>query len=123
MRVLIADHQSAVRSALRLLLEEKLELDVVGEAADSDELLAKLDDLRPDIILLDWDLPGLAPTVPMDAFLGLNHQAKMLVVGAQPESRRAALAAGAEAFISKADPPKRLLTAIRALLAEGPSEQ
>ena len=42
-QILIADQQSAVRSALRLLLEERLELDVVGEAADNQQLLTKLD--------------------------------------------------------------------------------
>jgi DNA-binding NarL/FixJ family response regulator len=121
-RILIADHQSAVRSALRLLLEERLELDVVGEAADNQELRAKLKNLRPDIVLLDWDLLARSTAVPKHAFLGLDHQAKLLVLGAQPESGPAALAAGADAFVSKGDPPKRLLTALRALMVEGNRE-
>jgi DNA-binding NarL/FixJ family response regulator len=106
---------------LRLLLEERLELEVVGEAADNQELLIMLEDLRPDIVLLDWDLPGLSTAAPMDALLGIDHQAKLLVLGAQPESRPAALAAGADGFVSKADPPRRLLAAIRALMVEGES--
>jgi DNA-binding NarL/FixJ family response regulator len=104
-------------------LEEKLDLNVVGEAADNQQLLARLEDLRPDILLLDLDLPGLSKTAPIDALQGVDREAKLLVLGARPESLEAALAAGADAFVSKADPPKRLLTAVRALLAEVPSEQ
>jgi DNA-binding NarL/FixJ family response regulator len=115
MRILIADHQPAVRSAVRLLLEERPELDVVGEAADSEELLAQLERLRPDIILLDSALPGWSPADLFDAVRGLDHQPKVIVLGVQSETGQAALAAGADAFVSKGDPPKRLLTAIRAV--------
>ncbi len=68
MRVLIADHQPAVRSALRLLLDERLDLVVVGEAADNEELLAQIGHLRPDIILLDQNLPGWSTTNLADVF-------------------------------------------------------
>jgi DNA-binding NarL/FixJ family response regulator len=116
---LIAAHQPGVRSAVRLLLEERLALDAVGEAADSQELLAQLDSLRPDIILLDRGLPGGSAADLLHAFRGLHPQAKVIVLGAQSESVPAALAAGANAFVSMGDPPKRLLTAIRALSVEG----
>jgi DNA-binding NarL/FixJ family response regulator len=121
-RILIADHQSAVRSAVRLLLEKGLELDVVGEAADSKELFAQLESLRPDIILLDWDLPGWSTASLFDAFGEFDRQPRVIVLGVKPESMQAALAAGADAFVSKGDPPKRLLTAIKALVLEGQRE-
>ena len=115
MRILIADHQPAVRSAVRLLLGERPELDVVGEAADSEELLVQLERLRPDIILLDSALPGWSPADLFDAFRGLDHHPKVIVLGVQSETGKAALAAGADAYVSKGDPPRRLLTAIRAV--------
>jgi DNA-binding NarL/FixJ family response regulator len=121
-RILIADHQSAVRSAVRLLLEKGLELDVVGEAADSKELFAQLESLRPDIILLDWDLPGWSTASLFDAFGELDRQPRVIVLGVKPESMQSALAAGADAFVSKGDPPKRLLTAIQALPVESQCE-
>jgi DNA-binding NarL/FixJ family response regulator len=121
-RILIADRQSAVRSAVRLLVEKRLELDVVGEAADSEELLAQLESLRPDIILLDWDLPGRSTASLFDAFGELDRQPMVVVLGVKPESMQSALAVGADAFVSKGDPPKRLLTAIRALPVEGQRE-
>jgi DNA-binding NarL/FixJ family response regulator len=122
LRILIADHQPAVRSAVGLLLNEKLGLDTVGEAADNQGLLAQLDDLQPDIILIDWELPGWSAADLFETLRGLDRQPGVIVLGTRPESARAALAAGADAFVSKSDPPKRLLTAIRALWAEGKHE-
>ena len=101
-----------------MLLEEKLELDVVGEAADAKELATQTKHLQPDIILLDRELPGWTPTDLSDAFRGLDRRPKVIVLGAHPETLDAARAAGVDAFVSKGDPPKRLLTAIRALSAE-----
>lgn len=123
MRIMIADQRSAVRSAARLLLEERLEVDVVGEAADSHELLAQLEGLQPDTIVLDWDLPGMSADGLFDALGELDRRPKVIVLGASQESQRAALASGADAFVNKGEPPKRLLTAIQALLAEGHREQ
>jgi DNA-binding NarL/FixJ family response regulator len=108
---------------VRLLLEERLELDALGEAADSQELLAQLDSLRPDIILLDRELPGGSTADLFRAFCGLDPHPKVIVLCAQPESAQAALAAGADALVSKCDPPKRLLTAIHALSVEVQREQ
>ena len=118
-RILIADHQSAVRSAVRLLLEKGLGLDVVGEAADSKELLAQLGSLRPDIILLDWDLPGWSIASLFDALGELDRQPRVIVLGVKSESMQAALAAGADSYVSKGDPPKRLLSAKLALSSGG----
>jgi DNA-binding NarL/FixJ family response regulator len=119
MRILIADQQQAVRSAVRLLLEERLGLHVVGEAADNQELLAQLESFRPDLLLLDWDLPGWSTSSLNDAFHRLDFQPQVIVLDVEPESVQTALAAGADAFVSKGDPPKRLLTAIRSLAPEG----
>jgi DNA-binding NarL/FixJ family response regulator len=121
-RILIADHQQAVRSAVRFLLEERLELRVVGEAADGQELLAQLGSLRPDIIVIDWDLPRGSTDELFDAFRELDRRPKVIVLGAHPESAQAAMAAGASSFVSKGDPPKRLLTVLHALSVEGQCE-
>jgi DNA-binding NarL/FixJ family response regulator len=118
-RILIADHQSAARSAVRPLLEERLEVDVVGEAADSQKLLAQLEQLRPDIIMLDQELPGWPSTRLSDALDGLERRPKVIVLGPHPGPMQEALAAGADAYVSKGDPPRRLLTAVRALSEEG----
>jgi DNA-binding NarL/FixJ family response regulator len=112
MRVLLADDQSKVRAALRLLLEEELGLSVIGEAAEAEDLLAQVQAMQPDLMLLDWELPGLRTDDHLPALRRLCPCLKIIVLSGQPEARRAALAAGTDAFVSKGDPPERLLAAV-----------
>jgi two-component system response regulator NreC len=58
-RVLIADDHTIVRSGVRLLLEAEPDLEVVGEAIEGNEALAKVDSLRPDVVLMDITMPGI----------------------------------------------------------------
>lgn len=59
MRVLIADDRPQVRSALRLLLKQEPDVTVVGEAEDAEQALELAIGERPELVLLDWELPGL----------------------------------------------------------------
>jgi DNA-binding NarL/FixJ family response regulator len=113
MRVLLADDQPKVRSALRLLLEQEPELSVVGEAATAEGLLAQVRAAHPDLVLLDWELPGLQAAHPLlPALRALNPCLSVIALSGRPEVYQAALAAGADAFVSKGDPPERLLSAV-----------
>ena len=112
MRVLLADDQSKVRAALRLLLQEELGLSVIGEATEAEDLLAQVEAMQPDLVLLDWELPGLRSDDHLPALRRLAPRLKIIVLSGQPEARRAALAAGTDAFVSKGDPPERLLAAV-----------
>ena len=112
MRILVADDQPKVRFALRVLLERQLGLEVVGEAVDTEDLLMRTERVCPDLVLLGWELPG---PVGADLLLALREICPDLFVVAlsgRPEARRAALAAGADAFVSKTDLPERLLATI-----------
>jgi DNA-binding NarL/FixJ family response regulator len=113
MRVLLADDQAQVRSALRLLLMHQPEVEIIGEAVDSTGLLDWVKAVCPDMVLLDWELPGL-PTVVL---LPLLHEycpdLRVVALSGRPEARREALQAGSDAFASKGDPPERLLAVIR----------
>ncbi len=101
-----------MRSALRLLLEQQPGLSVVGEAANAGELQAMVETIRPDLILLDWELPG-APAAELLPILRSCHpRLRIIALSGRPEARKAALAAGANAFVSKGDPPERLLAVV-----------
>lgn len=122
MRILLADDQARVRSALRLLLEQEPGLCVVGEAAETEEILAQIQATRPDLMLLDWELPGLALASSIRSgkqLLSVLHghcpDLRVIALSGQLEARQAALAAGADAFVSKGDPPERLLATLRKL--------
>jgi DNA-binding NarL/FixJ family response regulator len=101
-----------VRSALRLLLEEKAGLSVVAEVVSAGELLSRVEATCSNLILLDWELPGLRPDEMLPALHALDPGPVVIALSGRPEARQAALAAGADVFVSKGDPPDRLLAVI-----------
>jgi DNA-binding NarL/FixJ family response regulator len=130
MRILVADDQPKVRSALRLLLEQEPGLSVVGEAAETESLLAQAEAICPDLVLLDWELPSLQATDPstpstgseagsghrlLSALRALCSHLLVIALSGRPEARQAALVAGADAFVSKGDPPEQLLTTLHTI--------
>lgn len=126
MRVLLADDQPEIRSALRLLLEQEPEFVVVGEAATADDLLAQTGAYDPDVVMLDWELPdkddsrkpGAAARQQLIASLrALSPGLKVIALSGRLEARKAAFAAGADGFVSKGDPPEHLLSALREVMA------
>lgn len=112
MRVLLADDQPHVRFALRVLLERQPGVVVVGEAIDTIDLLAQVEANHPDLVLLGWELPGLATEGALSSLRLICPELLVIALSSRSEARRAALSAGADAFVSKGDPPERLLGAI-----------
>ena len=123
MRVLLADDQSEVRSALRLLLEQNPDVEVVGEAARTDDLLAQVMASCPGacgecensvgyVVLLDWELAHRDAAELPRSLRSLCPYLSVVALSGRPEARQAALAAGADAFVSKVDAPERLLAVI-----------
>lgn len=115
MRVLLADDQVEIRSGLRLLLDQEPEVEVAGEVSAIDGLLASTREARPDVILLDWELAGLRVAEHLPVLRSLRPGLRIVALSGRPESRRDALASGADAFVSKGDQPERLLAALRGL--------
>ncbi len=112
-RVLLADDNPNLRSALRLLLETRLEFELIVEARDMEHVLAQVEDSRPDCIILDWELPGRPIRERVSVLRTLVPHLKVIAISARPESKEAALAEGAEAFISKNEPPILILDRIQ----------
>jgi DNA-binding NarL/FixJ family response regulator len=122
-RVLLADGDADVRRALALLLQTVLGLEIVGEAADLTGLSAHPAGMpsaggqpQADLLLVDWS--GIAPQAPqlLARFRGLNRRLRVIVLSTRPEVRDAALAAGADAFLSKVDPPDHVIATLRRVL-------
>lgn len=109
MQVLLADDQPQVRSALRLVLEHEPEMQVVGEATTAEALLTQAQAIHPDLILLDWELPGQAMSSLLPTLRKGFPYLSVIALSGQFEARQKALEAGADAFVSKGDPPERLL--------------
>jgi len=96
-----------------LLLEHQPDIEVLGEAVDVTGLLDWLRAACPDLILLDWELPGGDWSDLVSEVRACCPGVQIIALSGRPEVRRAALVAGADAFVSKSDPPECLLEAIR----------
>lgn len=121
MRILVADDDLRVRAALHVLLTEQDASIVVAECADLEGLMDQLQEFAPQLVLLDWELPGR----PAAAFLlARNHAArpKLIVLSTRLEIRTAALAIGADDFVHKADPPEALLASVSRVMAGQPRD-
>ena len=116
LRVLIADDQPRVRLGLNLLLERQVDLTVQGEAAYAMELLDLVVSQCPDLLLLDWGLPGMMNASLLAHLDLICPQLDVVVLSGLPEVESAARAAGAAAFICKADPPEKLLETLTSVL-------
>jgi DNA-binding NarL/FixJ family response regulator len=115
MRILIAGGKAPTRSALRLFLQEGHGWQVVGEAADSDELLAGVEGNHPSVVLLEWELPGKPATDLLPVLRGVNSGLIVVALSGRPELKVSALAAGADHFLSLGDSPRRLLAVLQAI--------
>ena len=113
MRILIADDQERVRFALRVLLAQQESLQVVGEATNGEALLAQAGVVAADLALVDWELPRLAEAGGLPGIHRSAPALQIIVLSSRPGVRQAALAMGGAAFVSKGEPPERLLTVIR----------
>jgi DNA-binding NarL/FixJ family response regulator len=116
-RVLVVDDDPLVRSALVLMLGGQPDLEVVGEAGDGREGLRLVDEVRPDVVLMDIRMPrmsGLAATRALNERPDPPHVIVLTTFDAD-EHVVSALAAGADGFLLKDTPPQQILDAIRAV--------
>jgi DNA-binding NarL/FixJ family response regulator len=104
-RILLADDNADLRSALRLFLETRLDVELIVEARDMEHVLAQVEDTRPDCIILDWELPGRPTRERVAVLRTLVPSLKVIAFSARPESRQNALLEGVEAFVCKTESP------------------
>ena len=116
MRVLLADDQAWLRSAMRLLLEHEPNIEVVGEARDARSLLHEVKTSLPDLILLDWELPGFKSLGDYKRCIALlqteNPTLRIIALSVNSDAKAASLAVGIDAFVNKAEPPEHLLAVL-----------
>lgn len=112
MRILLADKDRRVCLALNLLLKSGRDLDVVGESASVASLVAQIQTLKPDLVLLDWELPGRPDAALIERLRRFEPTPKIIVLSSRPEAEEEAMLARVDFFVSKVDPPESLLAAL-----------
>ncbi|MDX3236659.1 response regulator transcription factor [Streptomyces sp. ME03-5709C] len=118
-KVLLAEDQGMMRGALSLLLNLEDDIEVVAQVAAGDEIVTRALAARPDVALLDIELPGLSG---LDAAAELRErlpECKVLILTTfgRPGYLRRAMEAGASGFLVKDGPVEDLAAAIRRVLA------
>ena len=116
-RILIADDHGLMRAGLHAMLEDESDVEVVGEAASGEEVLHLAGELRPDIVLLDINMPGI-DGIETTRRLRISYpQTRVLIltVYAEESLLREAIQAGASGYIIKRAAEEELITAIQAI--------
>jgi len=116
-RVLVADDHRLFRDGLRALLNSVPDLEVVGEAGDGEEVVAKAAAVQPDVILMDLQLPGLNGVEATRRILRSQPSVNVLVLTMfeDTDTVLAAMRAGARGYILKDTDEEALLRSVRAV--------
>ncbi|MFF5728031.1 response regulator [[Kitasatospora] papulosa] len=118
-KVLLVDDHQVVRRGLRTFLEIQDDIEVVGEASDGAEGVARTEELRPDVVLMDIKMPGTDGIEALRRLRELENPARVLIVTSFTEQRTVvpALRAGASGYVYKDVDPDALAGAIRSVHA------
>ncbi|OPG08383.1 BTAD domain-containing putative transcriptional regulator [Microbispora sp. GKU 823] len=119
LRVLIADDQALVRTGLKVILDSEPGLDLVGEAENGEQAIALVQSVRPDVVLMDIQMPRLDGLAAARRILAAEAPPKviMMTTFGTDENLYAALRAGVSGFVLKTSAPEQLIAAIRAAVA------
>jgi len=119
-RVVVADDHAVFRLGMRRLLDAVPGIEVVGEAADADGAVAAAVDLKPDVVVMDLDMPGGGGVAATDRIGREAAPVRVLVLTMHADSARVgeALRAGARGYVVKDAPPDDILRAIEAVAAD-----
>ena len=113
--VVLADDQELVRSGFRMILDAREDLEVVGEAGDGAEAAALVEQLRPDVVLMDVRMPVMDGLEATRRIVALGSPARIIVLTTYDADEYvfAALRAGASGFMLKDVRPADLVEAVR----------
>ncbi|MCK4722069.1 MAG: response regulator transcription factor [Dehalococcoidia bacterium] len=114
-RVLIVDDNEVVREGLKSIFEPQADIEVVGQAVDGLDAVAKAEKLEPDVILMDAQMPGIDGTEATRRIKQILPDVKVLFLTVYGEYVGSALAAGASWYLTKDCRRQDLLEAIRVL--------
>lgn len=116
-RVLIVDDHAAMREGLRAVLDAQPDMTVAGEASDGREAIQQFRDLKPDVAVLDWNLPAVSGEEVLTQLGTEFPTARFIVITCldDDDCARHAFHLGARSYLNKDMLRRELLPAIRAV--------
>lgn len=117
-RLLLVDDQKNVRRGLRMRLELEPDVEVVGEADNGETAIDQVDTLRPDIVLMDVEMPKMDGISATEALQDANPECSVVILSLYDDNitRERAKRAGATAFIAKHQLEETLMVCIRSVM-------
>lgn len=116
-RVLLADDHAVVRTGLGVLINHELDMEVVGEAADASEVVTRVAELKPDVVVLDLSMPGgggirALPKIRKESPM---TRSIVLTMHEDPAYVRSVISSGGWGYVLKHSADRDVIRAIRAV--------
>ena len=118
-RVLLADDSEIVRRSIRAVLCSQPEIEIVGEAADFSQTIQLLNEVKPQVVVLDLHMPDRTATSLLDVKSHLNHDSRVLPMSLSndPETKALAESLGAFPLLDKMELADKLIPTIIQLVS------
>ncbi len=118
MHILLGMKEADSRLSLELLLSEEPGVTVIGEASETEGLLALIHTSQPDLVILEQDLPGRPVADLLADIRGLADPPRLIVQSKELRAKSTILEAGADAIVIQGDPPDKLLATFRRVIKQ-----
>jgi len=118
LRILIVDDQQRSRQSMKALIGAWYPDAEVREAANGDEAINRVVEFQPDLVLMDVRMPKMDGLEGLMQIKAVWRQTRVIILSMYPDYEAEALAIGADAFVSKSDPPEKLREALAGVIGE-----
>lgn len=114
-RVFLIDDHALVRTGMRLILSQEVDIDVVGEAESGEEALPRLRQLQPDVVICDLHLPGYSGLEVTERIVKADQASRVIIVSVLEDGPlpKRLLEAGASGYLGKGGDAQELIRAVR----------
>jgi DNA-binding NarL/FixJ family response regulator len=116
-RILIVDDQNFIRKTIQMYLEYESDLEIIGYAENGTTALKQIEELTPDIVILDLEMPDMDGLTTIQMIRDRFSQTKILVLSSHDERENInrAIEAGAKGYLIKGTPARELANAVRSI--------
>ena len=114
--IFVAESENHVRAALSLLIENQPDMQLAGAVYDTESLLAQVCQQSPDVILLDWNLPGIHPRRLIRTLRECCPVTILVATSVKPEHEQVTREWGVDGFLSKQLTPELFVSALELII-------